>query len=157
VNLNKKKDINEISTCEFLDDILGIKNKNIVDYIDMKNFTDYYLELLQIKNKENVVNYCTYNPETNGCDYFITIKKIEERQYGEILILVLDSIFYGYENLAFDYDNEKYKYHLIIYKNYDFNYISDEIIQSISYYFDSLLVTDLFVMLNILLFAFFIL
>ena len=138
VNLIKKKNINEISTCEFLDDILGIKNKNIVDYIDMKNFTDYYLELLQIKNKENVVNFCAYNPETNGCDYFITIKKIEERQYGETLILVLDSIFYGYENLAFDYDNEKYKYHLIIYKNYDFNYISDEIIQSIPYYFDSL-------------------
>ena len=104
----------------------------------MKNFTDYYLQCLQIKNKENLKNFPVYNPITNGCDYFITVEKGNANESNLLLILVVDPVFSGYKNFVFNYENKIYKYHLIIYKNYDFDNLSDEIILSIQSQFDFL-------------------
>ena len=49
--LYPKVDIKSNTTCLFLEEVIGLKNNNLFDYIDMKNFTDYCLQCLQIKNK----------------------------------------------------------------------------------------------------------
>ena len=138
VYLYPKVDIKSNTTCLFLEEVIGLKNNNLFDYIDMKNFTDYYLQCLQIKNKENLKNFPVYNPITNGCDYFINIEKGNADESNLLLILVVDPVFSGYKNLVFNYEKKINKYHLIFYKNYDFDNLTDEIILRIQSQFDFL-------------------
>ena len=103
----------------------------------MKNFTNYYLESLLIKDNKTLKNYPIYNPITNICDFYITIKETNEVD-NSVMIFMVDSI-YEYGDIPFDLA-EKCKYILIIYKTYIFSHFSNEekIVQNIKNHFNFL-------------------
>ena len=129
-----KKDGNYKNTCMLFDKILGSDNKNIFDFANLKNFSNYYSESLLIKNNRNLQNYPIYNPITNECDYYITIKERIELE-NQVMVFIVDPI-YEYEDLPL-YLADKCKYVLIIYKTYAFPY-EEKISKNIRDYFNFL-------------------
>ena len=124
------------TTCLFLEEILGTAEGNLDKFIDTKNFTDYYLQIQEIKNQENLTNFPIYNPITNGYDSSINIQKTSETGSDKCLVIIVDSV-YEYKSLNFNF-KEKYKYYLIVFKNYDSICYSEDIILNMQYHFSYL-------------------
>ena len=134
VKFKPKKDKSLKSTCLFKEEILGTDKNNLFDFIDLKNFTDYYLETLKNKDNEDLDYYPIYNPITDKCDSFLSIKKTNDFQATNNLILIIDPIYeYGDLNIDSSYE-KKYKYLFIVFKNHNFLY-DLKIIQNIPYHF----------------------
>ena len=133
VKITKKSDKNK-NTCVFLDKILGSDNNNMFDFVNLKNFTNYYLESLLIKNNRNIQNYPIYDPIKNECDYYITIEERKELK-NQVMVFCVDPI-YEYEDLPLNLADDC-KYILIIYKTYAFPY-EEKIFKNIRDYFNFL-------------------
>ena len=122
--------------CEFLDNILGSNNTNLLEFKNITNFTNYFFEALSIKNTEYLDNFLIYNPVTDGCDLYITIQKTNDIN-NNLLVYVVDPI-YDYEDFADSIkEQEGFKYILILYKTYKFTYKEDDV-KKLAYYFNFL-------------------
>ena len=128
VKFKPKKDKSIKSTCLFEEEILGTDKNNLFDFIDLKNFTDYYLETSKNKDKEDLEYYPIYNPITDKCDSFLSIEKTNDLQATHNLVLIVEPI-YEYGDLNFEFE-KKYKYRFIVFKNHNFSYDS-KIIENI--------------------------
>ena len=131
IKFKKENDKSKI-TYLFTADLLGISQKNIINFIDYNNFINYYFEYLSIKVLDSIEKYPLYNPETDGCDYYLTIINTNGPQKN-ILVYIVDPI-YEYEDYKFESD-KNYLYIFIIHKTYYFNF-EKNIIKNIIYFFD---------------------
>ena len=119
----EKKNNQTETTFLFEGNILGMKdNLNKMDeFINIKNFTDYYLQSQNIKDQDNLSDLYIYDPKTNGCEFFIILEEtMEKNAKDKCLILVMDPVFdYGEQ---YKYGVEKYKYNFIVFKIYNKKY-----------------------------------
>ena len=132
VKFYPKKDKNLKSTYLFNEEILGTEKNNLADFIDLKNFIDYYFETLEIRDNEQLDYFPIYNPLTDNCDYFLTIVKTNDTQAKKNIILIVEPIF-EYNDLIFKY-KDKYKYYFFLLKRYDFKF-EEKILQNIPLHF----------------------
>ena len=111
------------STCLFLHNILGTFENDLFKYKNMKNFIDYYFQILQIIDKKDIINFPIYNPVTDGCDYYLKIEKPKKQGEDNILLILIVDHIYEYEDVPFERYEGKYKYFFILFK---INYFQPE-------------------------------
>ena len=113
---------NSENECSFLleENILSYERINLNKISNLYNFINYYYEINDSMNENNLLEYFPiYDPVNEINQYFLTIKTTDYTK-EDILVLFCSS-FLDFEDLSLD-DYNNYKYILILFQSYDFNY-----------------------------------
>ena len=113
---------NSENECSFLleENILSYERINLNKISNLYNFINYYYEINDSMNENNLLEYFPiYDPVNEINQYFLTIKTTDYTK-EDILVLFCSS-FLDLEDLSLD-DYNNYKYILILFQSYDFNY-----------------------------------
>ena len=113
---------NSENECSFLleENILSYERINLNKISNLYNFINYYYEINDSMNENNLLEYFPiYDPVNEINQYFLTTKTTDYTK-EDILVLFCSS-FLGLEDLSLD-DYNNYKYILILFQSYDFNY-----------------------------------
>ena len=130
-----EKDKKELkSTCLFLHNILGTLENDLFKYKNMKNFVDYYFQILQIIDQIHITNFPIYNPIRNECDYYLTVK-IPEKQGkdNKCLIIVIDPI-YELRDVQLEKYEGQYKYYIILFKINYFKCVLEQVRKMLNFF-----------------------
>ena len=113
---------NSENECSFLleENILSYERINLNKISNLYNFINYYYEINDSMNENNLLEYFPiYDPVNEINQYFLTTKTTDYTK-EDILVLFCSS-FLDFEDLSLD-DYNNYKYILILFQSYDFNY-----------------------------------
>ena len=117
-----KDKTNSRNECPFLleENILSYEQINLNKISNLNNFINYYYEINDSMAENNLDNFPIYNPIIGINQYFFSIKTTD-CQNDDILALTCSTLL-DYEDLTLDNYGYNYKYIIILFQSYDFNF-----------------------------------
>ena len=105
----------------FEENILSYDKVDLNEISNLSYFLNYCHEIIKSINNDNLKNFPLYDPFIEKNHYFLSIIKTKAEKNGEIVVIVCGPLI-DYEDLLLQLYENNYKYIIILFQSYYFEY-----------------------------------